>query len=146
MQDYDEVDNGGLRKVRCLLIAPRFDKDEIHQLIAYLRIKDIVYRYSNKPEPVLALCILLRRLCYPSRWTDLSSVFGRSPTFLSAIFTDVVNHLIAIFEGLIAWHPRLRSYRQLTLFARAIYNAGSPREVWGFINGHFQGIARPGED
>ena len=36
-----------------------------------------------------ALLIMLRRLAYPNRWSDLVPIFGRAQSELSAIFREV---------------------------------------------------------
>jgi hypothetical protein len=42
------------------------------------------------------LCLVLRRLVFPSRWTDLTPLFGRSQTSLCRIFWCCANHIYTV--------------------------------------------------
>ena len=47
-------------------------------------------------------CILLRRLAYPNRLTDLVPIVGLHPTHLSVMFNFVLEHVHSNFEHLIS--------------------------------------------
>ena len=57
----------------------------------------------DKFSLIEGICILCRRLCYPARWNDLTSLFGRSAAPLCRIF----NYMLDII---------LRKYRHLLQF------------------------------
>ena len=120
----------------------RFTKVQIHELVDLLRLDEVEYNAGLTPHPVMACCVLLRRLAFSCRWCDLQQVFGRSASWLSTVFTCVVQHLNETFGYLLAWHPHLRSYRRLYSFANAIEKRCYAR-VWGFLDGHFEEMARP---
>jgi len=42
------------------------------------------------------------------------------------------------------WHPRLNNKERLYHFARAVNEVGGGEQFWGFIDGTFRGIQRPG--
>ena len=72
---------------------PRFEKDDLPRLYSALGIPDD-YRceqgtYTTGME---ALMILLRRLAYPNRLNDLTTIFGRRKSELSMIFNMVRNY------------------------------------------------------
>jgi nuclease HARBI1 len=122
------------------------DRHEAERLITVLDIEAITFRNRLAPSPVLALCVTLARLKYPSRWKSHSLKFGRSFGYLSVVFTDVIEYLSTTFDQQLTWHPRLRSYRRLREFARAVDDAGAGGLIWGFIDGHFMEFARPKMD
>ena len=120
----------------------RFTKPQIHDLVTLLRLDEVEYNAGVKPEPVLACCVLLRRLAFSCRWCDLQVLFGRPASWLFAVFTCVIQNLHETFGYLLDWHPHLRSYRRLHDFANAVKKRCYAR-VWGFLDGHFEEMARP---
>lgn len=94
----------------------------------------------------MALCLTLHRLAFPSRWKDKVQQFGRSSGTLSRIFNSVVIHLAVTFKHLLEWHPRLRSYRRLRSFAKAIKRQSGAGSIWGFVDGTFKPVARPSKN
>lgn len=121
----------------------RFERSEVITLVQVLNINSITFRFRNQPSPELALCIVLRRFAYPGRWIDCCSLFGHAKSYLSAVFTDVLEYLSRRFLSILQWHPRLRVYSNLRKFARASRRAGCGGRIWGFIDGHFMGFCRP---
>lgn len=94
------------------------------------------------------LCLLLKRLTYPCRYSDLIHRFGRPVPELCMITNRVLdwvydNHSHRLLE----WdnQPYL-SPASLQLYAHAISRKGSPlRNCFGFVDGTVRPIARPGE-
>lgn len=120
----------------------RFTKPQIHELVQLLRLDEVEYNAGLTPHPVMACCVLLRRLAFSCRWCDLQESFGRSSGWLSTVFTCVIQHLNETFGYLLDWHPYLRSYRRLYGFANAVEKRCHAR-IWGFLDGHFEQMARP---
>ena len=95
-----------------------------------------------------ALCILLKRLAYPCRYTDMVPRFGRNPSELCLIFNTAVDF---IYEH---HHHRLHSWDQFFLqpyqlhrYAEAVHQQGAPlNNCFGFIDGTVRGIARPNQN
>ena len=127
----------------------RFLKNDIYQLVEALRIPEEI-RCSNRQSfnAVEALCILLKRLSYPCRLSDLIPTFGRSVPELSNIVSYMVNfvhnthgHLLSTLQQ--EW----LSPRCLQEFSDVIHDKGSPlNNCWGFIDGTVRPIARPGQN
>ena len=68
----------------------RFEKEDIQRLFKVLVILPrYVCELGTTSTGVEALLILLRRLTYPNRLSDLTKLFGRSKTELSLIFNTV---------------------------------------------------------
>ena len=82
----------------------RFEKHDIPRLFSALEIPD---KYKCEQGTIVsgmeALLILLRRLVYPNRLSDLVKLFGRSTAELSYIFNTVSkfvtcnNHYCCLF-------------------------------------------------
>ena len=86
----------------------RFAKNDLLELQNALRIPNnfIVSSQQTKCTGFEAMCILLKRLAYPCRYTDMVSAFGRSKHELCLIFSaiqdfvyDEHKHLLIIMEA-----------------------------------------------
>lgn len=92
------------------------------------------------------LCILLKRLAYPCRYTDMVPRFGRNPTELCLIFNEVLDLVYANHSHRLQnWdlNPFLQP-DQLHRYAEAIHLQGAPlTNCFGFIDGTVRSIARP---
>ena len=58
----------------------RFQKRQISQLVSVMSWSETQTRTSRneyRASPILATCIMLRRLATPSRWGDLEELFGK---------------------------------------------------------------------
>lgn len=126
----------------------RFHREDLERLQSALNIPNVVeppprYRITGQT----ALCVLLRRLAYPNRLTDLENMFGLSSPALSA----TANYLIKYLEG----HKGYLLYNlknvkyinqqlQIEKFCNAIRDKGAPLlNCWGFIDGTARRICRP---
>ena len=69
--------------------------------------------------------------------------FGRSSTWLSLVFNDVIAFLAERFQKLLQWHPML-TYDRIQQYTQALapYTAGK-EAIWGFLDGTFRGFCRP---
>jgi len=123
----------------------RFTKDEIRQLLTYFDLESIVYRERRNPTPEFAICLLLCKLSHPRPLFELSTRFGRSPSYLSVVLNDVLEHLRNRYTSILQWHPSL-TYNRVRRYARAVKRSGNMRGrsvIWGFIDGTFRRLARP---
>lgn len=84
---------------------------------------------------------MLGRLSWPHRGSELEAFFGRSRSYISIVFNDVIEHLHSRYGSLIAWHPSL-IYSRLKQYALYL-NAMNSRSVWGFIDGTLRPMCRP---
>ena len=91
--DHFEIDTWDDSECRTDL---RFGKQDLDLLRTYLQIPDeIVCSQRSVCEGMEGLCILLKRLAYPSRYTDMVPRFGRNPTELCLIFNEVLDLVYA---------------------------------------------------
>ena len=80
----------------------RFRKSDIPRLCASLRLDDVVITYNRYVVPsVEAVCIRLKRLAYPCRYSDMVARFGRPVPTLSIIFNHMVNLIYQRFHHLL---------------------------------------------
>ena len=123
----------------------RFTKEEIRLLIGYFDLESIEYRQRIRPSPEFALCLLLCRLSWPRPLFQLTEVFGRSPSYLSIVLNDVLEHLRRRYSSILSWHPTL-TYNRIRLYARTVKRLGGHRgrsTIWAFVDGTFRKTARP---
>lgn len=89
-------------------------------------------------------CILLWRLAYPCRYTDMVPRFGENPTELCLIFNSVLDFIYLRHRH---WRWGMNPFLQpgkLHKYAEAIYQHGAPlQNCFGFIDGIVREIACP---
>lgn len=91
-----------------------------------------------------ALCMLLARLAYPNRLSDLWFKYGWSPERVSRISTSVQSFIHDRWYHLLDFDATRLTPSKLEQYARAIHTKGAPlNSVWGFIDGTIRAIARP---
>ena len=79
--------------MKCLLNL-RLSKAEVAHLATAMRLPDrFVCRNGIVAGKLEGICMLLRRLAYPNRLTDLIQMFGRSKTELSMVINNVVDFI-----------------------------------------------------
>jgi hypothetical protein len=102
-------------------------------------------RSRDKYNNVEGLAIVIRRLAFPSRWPDLTGVFGRPPATLCRIFHEVLQELDENFGHLLDFNPQ-HFAGQLQNWAAAIADAGSPAilNIVAFLDGTLRRTTRPG--
>lgn len=107
---------------------------------------EIVCCQRSVCEGMEGMCILLKRLAYPCRYTDMAPRFGRNPTELCLIFNEVLDLIYTNHcHRLKNWdrNPFLPP-GQLHRYANAIHLQWSPLEnCFGFVDGTVRSIARP---
>jgi len=135
----DETDQQALNKFR-------FDKENIRRLAQSLALPEQI-RLPNRCRcsGTDALCILLRRLVYPNRLSDLETLFGRPKSTLSLIVNytldfiyDRHGYLLSMLDQ--PWFQQ----EALETYATAIHAKGAPLTTcFGFIDGTVRPICRP---
>jgi hypothetical protein len=120
----------------------RFTPIQIRRLLPLLKLESVLYRHRYTADPETAFCVVAARLSSPSRWETLSHLFGRSKSWLSIIFNDVVVFLAAQFGPLLFWHPQL-TYSWMVTFVEAVEEKCGVADIWGFVDGTFRGHCRP---
>lgn len=91
-----------------------------------------------------ALCMLLARLAYPNRLSDLWFKYGWSPERVSRIAGAVQLFIHDRWYYLLDFDQVRLTPAKLEEYAHVIHAKGAPiQTVWGFIDGTIRGIARP---
>ena len=95
-----------------------------------------------------ALCILLKRLAYPCRYSDMIARFGRPVPQLCMIFNQVLDLVHTHWNRLLSdWQQPLFNAQSLENYANAINRKGAALDnVWGFIDGTVRQCSRPMHD
>ena len=124
----------------------RFRKTDIPDLAAALNIPDVFYC----PQGTICyglegLCLVLRRLAYPCRLSDLVPRFGRPVPELSMVFNEVISFLYERHNHRIRqWNNLLLNPVQLERYAAAITDKGAAlTNCFGFVDGTVKAICRP---
>ena len=116
----------------------RFDKENIYRLARSLALPDEI-QLTNCCicSGTDALCILLRRLVYPNRLSDLETLFGRPKSTLSLIINHTLDFIYDRHGYLLSsldqpWFQQ----EALEAYAAAIHAKGAPlTNCFGFIDG-----------
>ena len=124
----------------------RFEKKDLPTLMRCLQIpEELVCEQGTVCSGMESLCIFLKRLAYPCRYTDMVYRFGRSPSELCVIFSNVLDIVYATHHHrLDSWDQPFLSPDQLHNYAQAVHQRGAPlQNCFGFIDGTVRKIARP---
>ena len=124
----------------------RFEKSDLPLLTEALRIPGVIRcAQTTVCDGTEGLCMLLRRLAYLCRYSDLIPRFGRPVPEISMITSEVLdfsyenhNHRVT------GWNDVLLNPASLQLYANAVFHKGAPLEnCFGFVDGTVQPICRP---
>ena len=125
----------------------RFQKSDIPTLVEVLGIPEYFKcRQGTLFSDLEGLCLLLSRLAYPCRFSDLIPRFGRSTPELSMISNRMVDFMFDSHgHRLTNWNNSLLNPPALQRYADAISNKGAASaNCFGFIDGTVRPICRPG--
>ena len=91
--------------------------------------------------------MLLERVAYPCRLSDMIPRFGRPVSVISLITNDVIDFIYDVHGHLITqWNQDLLSHGALQRYADAISGQGAPLDnCFGFVDGTVRPISRPDE-
>ena len=120
----------------------RFTPEEIYRLAPFLNLYGVAFRHRYQADPLTAFCIVCARLSFPNRWEHLVDLFGKSKSWLSTVFNDIMLYLIARYHEVLLYSSQL-TYEQLQVYKEAIYQVNGVPGVWGFINSTFRGYCHP---
>ena len=124
----------------------RFEKSDIPYLYQVLRIpNEFKCRQGTVCDGMTGLCILLKRLSYPCRFSDMIPTFGFSVPELCMIFNTVVEFLYNEHGHLVSrWNEALLSPFNLQRYAVSIAGKGAPlKNCFGFVDGTVRPVCRP---
>ena len=145
---YESFDFDVLEEDECLSEF-RFQKHDIPLLAEVLGVLD-VFKCSQRSiaDGVEGLCILLKRLAYPCRYSDMLPRFARPVRLLCMISNTVLDF---IFERhghrILQWNNTVLNLLSLETYSNAITAQGAPlQNCFGFIDGTVRAISKPGEN
>ena len=122
----------------------RFRKCDLPLLAEVLQIPESFTCYQRSIASGMgALCILLRRLAYPCRYSDMLPRFGRPVPVLSMVSNQVLDYIYDVHSRRITrWNHEIHSQQALQLYSDAI---AALNNCFGFVEGTVRPICRPGE-
>ena len=127
----------------------RVKKSDLPKLRDALQIPDSFTCYQKSvSDGMEGLCMLLRRLAYPCRYSDMIPRFGRPTPVLSMVTNEVLDFIYNTHSHKITeWNHALLSPALLQTYADAVNAKGAAlNNCFGFIDGTVRPIARPGEN
>ena len=91
--------------------------------------------------------MLLKRVAYPCRLSDMIPQFGRPVSVLSLIINHVMDYIYDVHGHRITqWNQDILNPGALQHYADALYRKGAALDnCFGFIDGTVRPISRPGE-
>lgn len=145
--DYEKFDLNSIDPAECKAEF-RVEKNDLPLLFNALGIPDKIECYQGSTcDGMEGLCMLLRSLSYPCRYSDMIPRFAKPVPVLSMITTTVMDFVYEEHQHRISdWNRFLLEPRKLEQYAVAIRQKGSAlRDCFGFIDGTVRPICRPGE-
>ena len=127
----------------------RVEKKDLPLLADALRLPDTFHcNQRTTADKLEGLCILLRRMSFPCRYSDMLARFGRPVPELSMISNTVMNYIYDIHgHKLCQWNHDLLNSRYFDTYTDAISNKGAALQNWfGFIDGTIRPICRPSQE
>ena len=143
--EYMPFDLDDMDEIECLAEF-RFEKQHIPLLAEALRIPPyFIMEQTSRVTGIEGLCILLKRVAYPLRYSDMIHRFARPVPVLSMVTNKVLNHLYQIHgHRLTQWNDTILHPQALEQYAEAIHNKGAPlQNCFGFIDGTVRPISHP---
>ena len=150
---FDRVETQWASSKKCKDMF-RFELVDMRELLVALRFPDFIRTPSRFSAPAEeALCILLRRMAYPGKWTDLCWEAGCSASRLCEVFQAAVDHVYETFPWLIDSRSLECWANHFETFAAAIHRGGVNRRGYRracpltncvlFVDGSVQEVTRP---
>lgn len=148
---YDEYERFDLEEMADSECRAEFrvNKRDLPHLAECLQIPDaFVCNQGSVCDGMEAICMLLRRLSYPCRYSDMIPRFGRPAPVLSMVTNKVIDFIYDNHGWRIKqWNHDLLSPARLQTYADAVYAKGAALEnCFGFVDGTVRPIARPDEN
>ena len=106
----------------------RVEKQDLPRLVAALQLPPVL-RCEQRSicEDIEGLCMLLKRVAYPCRLSDMIPRFGRPVSVISLITNDVIDYIYDVHGHLITqWNQDLLNHGALQRYADAISGQGAP--------------------
>ncbi|RPB27956.1 hypothetical protein L211DRAFT_772066, partial [Terfezia boudieri ATCC MYA-4762] len=123
----------------------RFTQQEVERLVVVLQIPHpIKGRNRILQDARTGLCMLLARLAYPNRLSDLALKFGWRVERVSEITNTLLDFMVYKWKFLLDFNHHFFTPERLSAYAKAIHdkNQCPLSTCWGFIDGTIRQIAR----
>ena len=146
-ENYDRLDLNDMNDSECLAEF-RVKKRDLPILAEALQIPDsFTCSQRSLVSGMEGLCILLRRLAYPCRYSDIIPRFGLPVPVLSMVCNDVLDFVYETHGHRITqWNPTVLSPADLQIYSDAVAAKGAAlQNCFGFIDGTVRPMCRPGE-
>ena len=146
-EDYGRFDLDEMDDSECLAEF-RVKKRDLPDLAAALRIPNqFVCHQRSVADGIEGLCMLLRRLSYPCRYSDMMVRFGRPVPVMSMVTNTVLDYIYTTHSHrILQWNQAILQLAQLQVYANTISLKGAAlNNCFGFIDGTVRPICRPRE-
>ena len=128
----------------------RVEKRDLPRLVEVLQLPPtFTCQQRSVCDDMEGLCMLLRRVCYPCRYSDMIPRFGGRPVSVISLITNQVMDYIFEIHGhrITGWNQDILSPPALQNYADAISRKGAALDnCFGFLDGTVRPISRPGEN
>lgn len=139
--DLDDIDDADCKA------EFRVEKPDLPRLAEAMQLP-ATFRCSQRSlcDGLEGLCMLLKRVSYPCRYSDMIPRFGKPVSVLSLVTNHVLDFIFENHAHLVTeWNRNVLSPMGLQSYADAISRKGSPLDnCFGFIDGTVRPISRPG--
>ena len=126
----------------------RFEKNDLNVVAEALQIPDVFKcKQGTVCDGMTGLCIVLKRLADPTRYSYMIPTFVMSVPELCMIFNTVIDHIYEVHGHRVSqWNEALLSVQNLEVYAESIFRKGAALEnCFGFVDGTVRPICRPDE-
>ena len=142
---YERFDLDNMEEAECKAEF-RFNKNDIPILADVLGLPNIIKCHQRSiADRNEGLCMLLKRMAYPCRYSDMMYRFGRSVPEMSMIVNQVIDYIYETHGHLVTeWNNPLLHPVALQSYADAIHRNGAALDnCFGFVHGTVRSICRP---
>ena len=146
-EDYGRFDLDEMDDSECVAEF-RVKKRDLPDLAAALQIPNqFVCHQRSVADGMEGLCMLLRRLSYPCRYSDMIARFGRPVPVMSMVTNTVLDYIFTTHSHrILQWNQAILQPAQLQMYADSVSLKGAAlNNCFGFIDGTVRPICRPGE-
>ena len=127
----------------------RIERKDLPQLADALQLPETFHCCQRTTADKLeGLCILLRRMSFPCRYSDMIPRFGRPVPELSMITNKVMDYIYDVHgHKLYQWNQEILNPHCFDIYTDAIANKGAAlQNCFGFIDGTVRPICRPSQN
>ena len=144
-ESFERFSLDDINNAECLA-EYRFRKHDLPLLAEGLQMPDSFMFYQRTISSGMeVLCILLRRLSYPCRFSDIIPRFGQPVPVLSMVSNQVLDYIYDTQDHrMTQWNHQVLSQPLLQLYSDTIAAQGSALDnCLGFVDGTVRPISRP---